>query len=80
MGRKKKEKITYYDDGRTIADMSALRQGSTTFSRIGTTSRVGDIIRTYWDATKMMLLPTAAICGGLGLLYALAYVIFCLAG
>ncbi len=75
----KKEKIVYIDDGRTIADMSQVGQGRPSFTRTGTTSRVRDILRTYWDATKMMLLPTLAIVGGMTVLFGLVYLIFLLA-
>lgn len=55
--KKKKEKITYIDDGRTVADMSSVTGGSK-FSRTSTNSSLRDIVRTYWLATKMMIMPT----------------------
>ncbi len=77
--KEKKEKITYIDDGRTIADMSGLDQDRPRFSGSGTKSRFRDIWRTYWDATKMMLLPTLAVSAGIGVIYLVIYVIFFLA-
>lgn len=53
----KKPKITYIDDGRTIADMSNL-PSRVSCTKQGTTSSFKEIWRTYWQATKMMLKPT----------------------
>lgn len=58
--KEKKEKVIYYDDNSTIADMSqvpgvggkkppANRQRRSTF---------GEKWKTYWAAVRMMLLPT----------------------
>ena len=74
MGKKeKKEKVTYIDDGRTLADMSGVRGG---FSRKGSDRppiRFGDAWRTYWDSFKMMLLPALVLIGGMGALYFLMW-------
>ncbi len=76
---KKKEKIVYYDDGRTIADMSAFgTKPKKAESMSG--SRFKDIWNTYWAATRMMFLPTLAIAGGLAALFLLTWVVFTLAG
>ncbi len=75
--KKKKEKIVYYDDGRTIADMSALDRGMPR-SR-GTTSSFKDIWRTYWDATRMMVRPMLMAAAGIGLIYVVMYLLFSLA-
>ncbi len=77
---KKKEKVIYYDDGRTVADMSAFSKGKAPAIQESAGSRLRDIWNTYWAATKMMFLPTLAICGGLAAMFALAYLIFFLAG
>jgi hypothetical protein len=73
--KKKREKITYIDDGRTIADMSNLppRGG---FTKKGTTSSFKDIWRTYWQATKMMLKPTLIAVGFLVVIYLIVTIIF----
>lgn len=60
--KEKKEKIKYVDDGRTIADMSGVSDRRR-WLRGGTTSSVRDIWSTYWNATKMMFLPTLAVVG-----------------
>ncbi len=79
MGRKK-ENVIYYDDGRTLADMSAFSGGKAPAPQESSGSRFRDIWNTYWAASKMMLLPTLAICGGLAVMFAVAYLIFMLAG
>ncbi len=60
--KSKKEKVIYIDDGRTIADMSNVTGGAQ-WMKHGTTSSVGDIWRTYWNATKMMVKPTLVAVG-----------------
>ena len=73
--KKKKEKITYIDDGRTIADMSGLYQNRK-FSSRGTTSPVSEIWKTYWNAVRMMFVPMLATIAALGIIYLIVLVIF----
>ena len=73
--KKKKEKITYIDDGRTIADMSGVT-GNRKFSSIGTTSSPKEIWATYWSAVRMMFKPMLVVIGFLVVLYVLAYLAF----
>ncbi len=75
---KKKEKITYIDDGRTLADMSGVNAGMGKYFRSeGLSYSTGkEKWSTFWTAFKMMLLPTLAFVGGIGLLYGLMYLIF----
>ena len=73
--KNKKQKITYIDDGRSIADMSNL-QPHFDWSKRGTTSSFKDIWHTYWQATKMMLLPTLAAVGFLVVIYLIVAFIF----
>ncbi len=76
MGKKlKKEKITYIDDGRTIADMSNLPPRAE-WTKRGTTSSFKEIWRTYWQATKMMLKPTLIAIGFLVVIYLIVTIIF----
>ena len=75
MAKKKKEKITYVDDGRTIADMSGVT-GNRKFSSTGTTSSPKEIWSTYWSAVKMMFKPMLVVIGFLVVLYVLAYLAF----
>lgn len=80
MAKKKKEKIIYIDDGRTIADMSNV-------SSPGRRKRVPGRPRasfkeqwsTYWGAVKMMLVPMLVIVGALILMYLIMSLIFWLA-
>ena len=75
---KKKEKITYIDDGRTIADMSAVRGGSRlTARRPGTPrSSAKEVWKTYWAAVKMMFMPMLVVVAGLVVIYLILWFIF----
>ena len=72
---KKKEKITYVDDGRTVADMSGVSGGFGGGKRSEWMPRSSLKERwdTYWSAVKMMFLPmlvvVAALCGAFLILY-----------
>lgn len=80
MAKKKKEKIIYYDDGRTIADMSNV-------SSRGRSKRVPGRPRasfkeqwsTYWGAVRMMLVPMLVIVGALVIAYMIMSLVFWLA-
>lgn len=85
MGRKdkkKKEKIIYVDDGRTIADMSGIsRRGYTPGpNQYGRPSRyhapLKEQLRTFFDAMGFMLLPTLAMVGLLIVVFLIMYLIF----
>ena len=75
---KKKEKITYIDDGRTLADMSGVNAGMGKYFRSeGLSYSTGkEKWSTFWMAFKMMLLPTLAFGGGLAVLYGIIYLLF----
>ena len=73
--KNKKQKITYIDDGRQIADMSNLQQGLN-WTKQGTSSSFRDVWRTYWQATRMMLLPTLAAVGLLVVVYLIVTLVF----
>lgn len=73
--KNKKQKITYIDDGRQIADMSNLPQGLN-WNKQGTSSSFRDVWRTYWQATRMMLLPTLAAVGLLVVVYLIVTLVF----
>ena len=74
--KKKKEKVVYVDDGRTIADMSGLSGGKRLRHDSGSTWK--DKWFTYWDAVKMMFLPMIYVICGLIILYMLVYFLFLL--
>ncbi len=77
---KKKDKIIWVDDGRTIADMSGVgRKGYTdpNTQKYGKPLKAGyplkEHLRTFFDAMGFMLLPTLAICGLLALVFLIVY-------
>lgn len=78
MGKKiKKEKITYIDDGRTLADMSAIpggRLGSR--NPYGPRSSAKDKWNTYWSAVRMMFLPMLATIGAICVIFGILALIF----
>ena len=73
--KEKKEKITYVDDGRTIADMSEV-SGGIQWTRQGTSSSVKEIWRTYWSAVRMMFKPMLVVIGFLAVAFLIVSVIF----
>lgn len=73
--KKKKEKIRYIDDGRTVADMSGVHDRMS-WAKRGTTSSPREIWKTYWSAVKMMFLPMLVFIGCLGLIYLIITIIF----
>lgn len=78
MAKKKKEKITYIDDGRSFADLSNVHGlgGDIKFPKMGTTSSPRDIWNTYWDAVKFMFKPMLVVIGFLCVLFLLTYIAF----
>lgn len=77
MSKKKKEKITYIDDGRTLADMSSVTSRHDWLKK-GTASGFSDIWRTYWSAVRMMLKPTLVAIGFLLAVFGIIALIFLL--
>lgn len=75
---KKKEKVTYVDDGRTIADMSNVSGGMPKSDRSPYTPRASlkEQWQTYWAATKMMVKPMLVVVAGLMVIYAVLYILF----
>ena len=69
--KKKNDKITYVDDGRSFADMSGV-QGGFNFSKKGTSSSFKDIWETYWMAVRMMFKPMLVVIGFLCAVFGLA--------
>ncbi len=74
---KKKEKVTYVDDGRTLADMSNVG-GRRLPSRNPSHPRPEwkDVWKTYFAAVKMMIGPMLVVIVGLCIVYMIAYFIF----
>ena len=79
MAKKKKEKITYIDDGRTIADMSNV-SGSPLRKRHPATppTNYKEAWKTYWDAVKMMFGPMLVVICGIFIVYMVLTFIFML--
>ncbi|MBE6763403.1 MAG: hypothetical protein E7553_03475 [Ruminococcaceae bacterium] len=75
---KKKEKITYIDDGRSLSDLSG-RKPAPSYRDSGTSSRFSDIWHTYWGAVRMMFLPMLAVIGCLIVLFIILKLVFWLA-
>ena len=75
--KQKKEKPVYIDDGRTIADMSGVDRGASKyFSDTPSYSTGKEKWTTFFDAFRMMLLPTAVFGAGLLVLFGLMYLLF----
>lgn len=75
--KQKKEKPVYIDDGRTIADMSGVDRGASKyFSDTPSYSTGKEKWTTFFDAFRMMLLPTLVFGGALALLYGIMYLLF----
>ena len=74
---KKKEKITYIDDGRTLADMSNV-PGGRLGRRNPNAPRSGakEVWSTYWNAVKMMFGPMMVTITALGVIYLIIWFIF----
>ena len=74
----KKDKPTYVDDGRPLADMSGIDAGLGRFFRSEgpSTGSFRDRWNTYWSAVRMMLLPMLVFGGGLALIYGILYLLF----
>ena len=77
----KKEKITYIDDGRTIADMSGVSGGFRNCKRSPYIPRssLKEQFATFFSAMKLMTRPMLLCVAGLGLIYVIMYVLFSLA-
>lgn len=74
---KKKEKITYIDDGRTIADMSGV--GGPRIEKRHPASprpKAKDVWNTYWGAVKMMFGPMLVVVTALVVIYMILTAIF----
>lgn len=74
--KKKKEKVTYVDDGRTLYDMSALGGGRGMNVGKGTWR---DRTRTYFTAVKQMIIPMFVTIGIICLVFGILWVILTLA-
>ena len=71
---KEKEKVVYYDDGSTIADMDGIKKSNPLSKRSSSTLK--EKFKTFFQAFKMMLIPTAIAL----LVLLILYIIFMLIG
>ncbi len=80
--KKKKEKITYIDDGRTIADMSGVSGGRSHRKMQAKTKQktVNGLtpLGTYLSAVKMMFVPMLFVLGFILVAYMIMSLIFLL--
>ncbi len=75
MGKKpKKEKVRYYDDGRTLADMSGVSGPRLSRNPNKPRSSLKEQWKTYWSAVKRMFVPMLFVIVALCIVYMLAYV------
>ena len=74
--KKKREKVTYVDDGRTLADMSGVQGGFSRKTNDRPPIRFGDAWHTYWSAVKMLLPAALVFMGGIGVVYLIAWLLF----
>ena len=75
---KKKEKITYVDDGRTLADMSGVGGFRGYEKRPAYYPRPGikEQMKTFFGAMRMMVLPMLVAVGAILLIYVILYILF----
>ncbi len=59
--KKKKKKVTYIDDGRTIADMSSLSGVDKKYT--GAKGTFKEQLTTYWNTVKLMFVPMLVTIG-----------------
>ncbi len=74
---KKKNKVKYIDDGRTVADMSQVGSGRISARKKGVPrSTWRERKETYFDAVKMMLGPMLTVIVALGVIYMVLWLLF----
>lgn len=71
--KEKKEKVTYIDDGRTIADMSNVGNGRPKSGEGRRPSTFKDKWKTYWEAVKLMIVPMFVVIGIITAAYLIMY-------
>lgn len=74
---KKKDKMKYIDDGRTIADMSGVRTGPRLSSNpYRPPLKFKEVLKTYFSAVKLMFVPMLVVIVGIIIIYMILFVIF----
>lgn len=69
--KKKKKKTVYYDDGRTIADMSSITGRPSAAPRASFKEQA----KTYFTTVKAMFLPMLAFMGVIAIAFGVLYLI-----
>ena len=76
--KKNKKKVTYIDDGRTIADMSGV--GKKRPEKLDSLDRPSSSFKaqwnTYWSTVKMMFIPMLVVMGIICVAFGLMYLLF----
>lgn len=74
--KKKKDKVIYVDDGRTIADMSNVPGTRLSRDAWRSNSTGKEKWDTYWGAVKRMFVPMLVVIVAICVLYMLLWLIF----
>lgn len=74
--KKKKEKVIYVDDGRTVADMSNVPGTRISRDAWRTNSTGKEKWETYWNAVKRMFVPMLVVMVAICVIYMLIWLIF----
>lgn len=73
---KKKEKIIYVDDGRSVADMSGVQGPRLSRDPLRLSVNPKDAWKTYWNAVKRMFVPMLVVIVGICIIYMILYFLF----
>ncbi len=73
---KKKEKITWVDDGRTLSDMSGVPRRLPKREKYSPRASLKEQWQTYIGAVKMMLVPMFTVIAALGVIYMIIWALF----
>ena len=76
---KKKEKITYIDDGRSFADFSGSPLGKSNpygMSSDFSGNKLKDSFKTYIESVKLMFLPMMVTLGGICVILLILWLLF----
>ena len=73
--KKKKEKIIYVDDGRTVADMSGVGRQKSAPKSGRQSGGLKDQFRTFRDAQRAMFLPMIATLAIIALAFLIVYIL-----
>lgn len=74
--KKKKEKVIYVDDGRTIADMSNVPGTRLSRDAWRSNSTGKEKWETYWGAVKKMFVPMLVVIVAICVIYMLIWLFF----